>query len=280
MSFVVGTYEKGQSAAESLTFARYLLYQSLYWHHTARAVRAMLREAVKAALSNTKGGKGKAKDKNFRQEFEGLLSLTKDISNDVTVDGVLNLIKKWTDAQGIELVNMIKVRNYYKRILTIHSYPSPEEGKKSLLVRFRGVSNMVNFQKKLQEKIKEKYIDFISTTAASKVSLLAPDVTNKAVEILSEPKKIIFDCPEPVHGTSDILRFIPEPQRLQKNYFRRVKAGERVSEVWKQVYFKLMDIASKGRIFCHPDIKDTLMATLGPDRIQECLESVIKEFEH
>ena len=112
------------------------------------------------------------------------------------------------------------------------------------------------------------------------ISLLAPTITDKAIEILTLPKKIICDCPEPVHGTSDILRFIPEPQRLQKNYFRRVKAGERVSEVWKQVYFKLMDIASKGRIFCHPDIKDTLMATLGPDIIQECLESVIKEFEH
>ncbi len=46
----LGTYEKGQPAAESLTFARYLLYQALYWHHTERGVRAMLKEVVKPAL--------------------------------------------------------------------------------------------------------------------------------------------------------------------------------------------------------------------------------------
>jgi hypothetical protein len=236
----------------------------------------MLKEAVKSALS-TKGGKGKLKD--FLQEFEGLLCLNKEISNNITVDDVLNLIKKWTDAQGVELIEMIKVRNYYKRLLTIHSYPPPEEGKQSLLIRFRSVSKMKGFQKRLQEVITKRYTDFLSTTSAQKISLLAPNITNKTVEILSFPKKIICDCPEPTPGTSDILRFIPEPQRLQKNYFRRVKAGERVSEVWKQVYFKLLDIASKGRIFCHPDVKDTLMATLGPDVIQECLETVIKEYE-
>ncbi|MBI4649883.1 HD domain-containing protein [Candidatus Desantisbacteria bacterium] len=39
INFSVGCYEKGQTAAESLTFARYLLYQSLYWHHTVRSIR-------------------------------------------------------------------------------------------------------------------------------------------------------------------------------------------------------------------------------------------------
>ena len=110
---------------------------------------------------------------------------------------------------------------------------------------------------------------------------MAPEKTDKCVEILSTPKKIICDCPEPVYGASekDKLRFIPEPQRLQKNYFIRANIGERVSEVWREVYFKLMNIASKGRIFCHPDIRDTLMAVLGPDLIKNSLQSVIREFE-
>lgn len=49
-SLVIGVYERGKTAAESFAFGRYLLYQSLYWHHTARAIRAMLSEAIIQAI--------------------------------------------------------------------------------------------------------------------------------------------------------------------------------------------------------------------------------------
>jgi hypothetical protein len=56
--------------------------------------------------------------------------------------------------------------------------------------------------------------------------------------------------------------------------------GKRVSEVWHATYFKLMNIASKGRVFCHPDIRDTLMVALGPNGINECLSQMIKEYRY
>lgn len=296
-TFIVGTYEKGQSAAESLTFARYLLYQSLYWHHTARAVRAMLREAIKAALKKRReiidkidktsevniksASKKKRKGKyiTFKDDLEELIGVAKE-PRSVIVNDMLNLIEKWTDGEGKNIIEMIKHRNYYKRILTIHSSPLREEGKKDLLERFRDLYKRPDFQGKLQKKIKEKFENYVYATKYPKVSLLAQEKTDKTVEILSTPEKIICDCPEPIYGTSENLRFIPEPQRLQRNYLSRVTIGERVSEVWNQVYFKLMNISSKGRVFCHPDIRDTLMAAIGPDGIKECLESVIGEFEH
>ena len=109
------------------------------------------------------------------------------------------------------------------------------------------------------------------------MSKLSPEKTNKTIEMLTTPKKIICDCPSPNYGTSDKLRFISEPQRLQQNYFTRGTTGERVSEVWNEIYFKLMNIASKGRVFCHPDIRDTLMAALGPTGINDCLIKMIEE---
>ena len=284
-NLTIGTYEKGQSAAESLTFARYLLYQSLYWHHTSRAIRAMLREAVESATKQDSAIKKKvSKSKGFAQDFEELLDINK-WSHEVTIDNVLDLIKKCTDEDGKKLIEMIEQRNYYKRMLTIHIYSieeAEEQGKLSLLIRFRNVYKKTGFQKRLQDKIRESFQSQLYHLAPyAKVSLMAPEKTDKCIEILSTPKKIICDCPEPVYGAGekDKLRFIPEPQRLQKNYFVRANIGERVSEVWKEVYFKLMNIASKGRVFCHPDIRDTLMAVLGPDLIKDCLEHVINEFE-
>jgi len=156
-------------------------------------------------------------------------------------------------------------------------YPSPGEGKESPLDRFRGVYKETHFQESLQQEITEVFKNQLSVKDP-KVSLLAPEKTNKTIEILSTPKKIICDCPTPIYGTSEMLRFIPEPQRLQRNYLTRADAGERVSEVWDEAYFKLMNIVSKGRVFCHPDIRDTLMAAIGPDDIKRCLEKVIGRY--
>ena len=56
----------------------------------------------------------------------------------------------------------------------------------------------------------------------------------------------------------------------------RVSVGDRVSEVWQQVFFKLMEIASKGRVYCHPDVRDTVMAALGPEGVGAALGETIK----
>lgn len=277
-ALTVGTYEKGQSAAESLTFARYLLYQSVYWHHTARAATTMLRHAIRPALRTTKGT-GKQKT-SFYEAFDKLLGVSNEARN-ITTDAVLELVREWTDDQGRELIDMMKCRNYYKRVLTIHSYPAPEQGRNSFLARFRdSYRTKPDFEKDLQKRVQEAFSDYLRHTQAPRVSLLAPDKTNKTIELLDQPRTIICDCPEPIYGTSgaekDKLRFIPEPERLQKNYFVRADAGERVSQVWIEVHFRLMDIASKGRVFCHPEIRDTLMAALGPDGIEDCLDLEIK----
>jgi len=276
-TFTIGVYEKGQSAAESIIFARYLLYQSLYWHHTSRSIRAMLREALMPAV--VKKSKGRYGD--FFKAFDGLIGIDGEIKK-VTIKDVLKLIKKWTDDEGINLIEMIDKRNYFKRILTIHSY-SPEieeKGKKLFIEKFRELHLRKDFTRKLQKIILRRFNDALDhLTPDSKVSLMAQERIDRVTEVLCSPKKILCDCPDPVYGTVEKLRFIPEPQRIQKNYFIRNDIGERISAVWKEVYFRLINIASKGRIFCHPEIRDTLMAVLGPEIIKDCLEETIREFE-
>jgi HD superfamily phosphohydrolase/tRNA A-37 threonylcarbamoyl transferase component Bud32 len=61
----LGAYEKGQSAAEAMTFVRYQLYQALYWHHTVRAIRPMLRQVLRH-LGRSTGKTKKPLDKAFR----------------------------------------------------------------------------------------------------------------------------------------------------------------------------------------------------------------------
>jgi len=39
-----------------------------------------------------------------------------------------------------------------------------------------------------------------------------------------------------------------------------------------------MNIASKGRVYCHPEIRDSLMAALGPEGIKNCVDKVVSRF--
>ncbi|MFB0522558.1 MAG: protein kinase, partial [Candidatus Bathyarchaeia archaeon] len=46
----IGVYEKGRASAAAFSLARYLLYASVYWHHTSRIIKAMLQYAVAMIL--------------------------------------------------------------------------------------------------------------------------------------------------------------------------------------------------------------------------------------
>jgi len=271
-NFSVGSYEKGQTAAESLTFARYLLYQSLYWHHTARSIRVMLSSAVSDAMQNNKS-KSKV---NFVTEFYKLINIDTP-TLPITIDDMLNLISKNATNDGKELINLIKIRSYYKRIFTVHHLPSENGSPQSFLGKFRTASKKSDFNRKLQDEIKKVYHNYITHTQYPKVSLKAPEITDFTLEKLSEPNQILCDAPEPSFGTTkNRLRFIPEPQRLLQNYTSRQEAGNRVSDVWKQVYFRLMEITAKGRVYCHPQIRDNLMAVIGPEELKKIITRIIE----
>jgi HD superfamily phosphohydrolase len=290
---VLGTYEKGQSAAESLTFARYLLYQALYWHHTSRSVRVMWREILRRTLNpqhrvdgSTGPGSGKASPSSRKRVanrsgghalFDSIgdfLGLNGEPKN-VTVEAILDFVSELTDDSGRELLDLIKSRRYYKRILTVHRHIE-EEGKQPLLDRFRGSQGRGELESQLQAALRTKLIDHRRAVAGPRETALSPENADKAIALLESPGAILCDAPEPSIGTTaEKLRFIPEPKRLLRNYSSRLVVGERVSEVWQEVHHRLMNIASKGRVFCHPDVRDTLMAALGPEGIRTALEDVI-----
>jgi len=272
----LGVYEKGQSAGEALTFARYLLYQALYWHHSARAIRVMLQQATIAALATKRKGKG-GKEKTFNDEFINLLGVNSD-ARKITTDDVLNLIVEWTDNSGKEIIELLRQRRFYKRILTIHDERLRDEPGESTWEKLQRVRDRRKLQNELHEKIKREFITFISSGNYSKVSLLAEDKTDFTMTILEKENAILVDIPDPSYGADKPLKIMPEPQRLQRNYETRLVTSQRISEVWAGIHHMLMRIAAKGRIFCHPDARDTLMAALKPEDIKAILDSIIDKY--
>ena len=136
----------------------------------------------------------------------------------------------------------------------------------------------MGFNDAVQKGIRDLLETHLGQVEGPAASALAPARRSEVLGLLEEPGKILCDCPNASHGSNEKLRFIPEPQRLLRNYLSRVEVGERVSEVWEQVFGRLMNIAAKGRVFCDPRVRDTLIAALGPDSIRDCVRGLVEEF--
>jgi hypothetical protein len=246
----------------------------------------MLREAMTTALQQParqephKGASGKRTGKGAKVTFQGALERLLGVASmprPITAIDVLDLVGSCSDDLGKELIEGIKARNYYKRLITIHS-ELIESGRQSFVDQFREKSAKAGFNGALQVKIREKLSSHLAQVEGPAASSLAPARANEVLEILDKPGMILCDCPSPPYGSNEMLRFIPEPKKLQRNYFSRVEVGERASEVWQQVFFRLMNIAAKGRVFCDPRVRDTLMAALGPEPIRGIVKELVDKF--
>lgn len=330
---IIGVYEKGQTAAESFAFGRYLLYQSLYWHRTARAIRAMLNEAIIPAIlaDHTSlppivkkyipendllieekilrtykkqdlieySRKNKIKiNTNARKEeifkviinkqksitklpdymgFDGFLDTLTEYKLNLSIKNILTLIEQCTNEVGKKLIEMIKKRNYYKRIYTIHK---DDRGIYKIFTE-KVANNKKAYQKRLAEELKIKFKAklIVKQTELKKKgrsieSITLSDDRVSEVEIYLEDEKmlpIICDAPPEILGGKEFLRLIPEPYRHRDNYENRTEIGSNISTIYNNIYKELMQQSSKGRIFCIPKIRDSLLHLLKPKDIMDCV---------
>ena len=123
---------------------------------------------------------------------------------------------------------MIRKRDYYKRVLTVHSEFGQEEGKKTLLEQFRATAYQEGFNGLLQKKLRGRLEQYLSHVSGPQASSLSPACRSRALDMLAEPAMILCDCPKPPYGSREKLRFMPEPGRVLRNYISRASAGERV----------------------------------------------------
>ncbi len=270
-TFTIGVYRRAQAAAETLAFTRYLLYQSVYWHHTARAFISMLK-TVLISLTNS--------SKDFIEDFEDFLGV-KENPKRVNALQVLKFIKKFILGEDhndkknlLKIIDMIIRRNYYKRIFTIKSEKEDSQisGSEIFLEEYRRKKTDDSFQKNLREQIRAKFKEKNQTYVNKKI--IKEEQIKKTLTILNHQSSLICDYVDPklgIESKNQTLKIIPEPKYSYKN----IKYHN--SEVFKQVYGKLINIVSKGRIFCHPEIRDTLMQVLTLNDINDCIKDALKE---
>jgi hypothetical protein len=186
---------------------------------------------------------------------------------------VLDYFEKKVDPRGKELISLIRTRRYYKRIHTVHE----GSGGRIKLEEFRSATRRPGFNESLRVILHNRFESRLTAGQGPGASLLTPEKSGPALTILSRQRTILCDAPRPSIGAANQLLLVPEPQRLERNHSERHRSGERVSAVWNEVHARLMSIAAKGRVFCHPDLRDALLAALGPEGIEDCILEAMKK---
>ena len=102
---MVGVYEKGLSALESLLFAKYQMYRNVYWHHAVRSATAMYKRLVDGAL---RAG-----------------SLSAETLASYTDEGLLHEL---ASREPSPLLAALRERRLYKRLFECPAAELPPEG--------------------------------------------------------------------------------------------------------------------------------------------------------
>lgn len=283
----VGIHEKGRIPAEAVAFARYALFGTVYWHHTSRAAKAMLRRALSDAREAYS-------EKRLVREFrEMILARNSEIQQYLfriseTVmppeasqvlpgdrEQLLWLAKR-SSVIGSRLVNMLLERNLYRRISVISS--GRNRSLWDLVVKFadkHGPRGVLALEKYLQDQI----IDAIRGIDPSQrtYSVLEPEATDKTLALHAEDVPLILiDIPTNRPGTQIPLEYLPEADRYETLQEWQEPHGLEDSVVWRELYDRFLEAIGKIRVFGHPEVFKTIKAAVKKPQLEQTIKAGIR----
>lgn len=271
----IGIYEKGESVAQSIGLIRYLLYHSLYWHHTYRSIKSMIREILKRIPNKRKGRSLKYIGAFIKHIDDYNMNQIEPISEYV----FLRDLNKYLDSDGKEILKLLINRNFYKRIYTLHRtfMERHEEDTQFEKLRILSEKNKLgHFAKLLRKEIKDRFVDLTDKESEKTGSPTRSEII-KTKDKLDSEISIIVDIPKLKMGSELSFSIIPELESLKRSIEERMKASEYMRERWAKVYKTLFQSIQKIRIFCHPDIRRTIVNVLSYTEITNIVERTIRK---
>lgn len=291
----IGIHEKGKVPAEFFGFARYALFGTVYWHHTSRAMKAMLHMATWLALPET--DRRSREHINFRKEFEQFIlqnqrrvalqtDLFEDVGKDV-LEGVTYLhpldlsMLQWvydrTTQQGKELIRMLCSRNLFKRLLVVSGLKNQTLWRNmSNVARNFAPRDKIAFQRKAQRKL----VNIIENLNDSRrtTSVLDANITDALVARASNGEILfLIDIPSERRPADIELYFLPEKRIRNTTILQSEHTGLEDSLLWARMTESFQASVGKVRVFVHPDFDKTAAAALDRTEVEAVLESAYRQ---
>lgn len=300
----IGVHEKAKVPAEFVVMARYAMFSQAYWHHSVRAMKAMLYRATAALLVRLRASDG---DRSFRQSFEefvlslpgvmytgaseqrqqSLLTLLEqaeerqrtkvernplsDMGNLAASDvAVLRFLESWLEQYNLPeaaLLAQIANRQIFKRLFVFTRERSPQEWDR-MLTSWNSLDDKRKRTLMIElERIIVSELNKREGTEPETESLRPVDVERVLVAHTSGQPIILIDVPEVRTGSSVPLFYVVEAQRRALRKMDLVLGTTAQSDVWSDFGAKLHERAGKVRVFCHPEFVDVIEAVVeSPDK--------------
>jgi len=251
----LGIYDKGKVQAESIAFSRYILFKTVYWHHTTRAIKSMIHQAVwEVFYEEPRKNKGEIK-KELHDFIIKNLEAPQQFSSDYQT---LDWLEKNTSESGKRLLEMIQKRKIFKRLLVISKKENPDIW--TLLHPMRDPLWTGDRSLALQREFQSVVIEFLK--GISETNLENMKISKKEIDdiIARNNKEILFliDIPKE-RGSSNIsLEYFPESDHstFKESWKDPRSLGE--SEIWSYLTLHFNELVGNARVFVDPSIRDTI----------------------
>lgn len=293
----LGIHEKGRVAAECVAFARYAMFSQVYWHHTARACKAMLHRVVWEWLETIVPdwepkrtefhmfllwqGLPAAKQTSLFQEQQDnkqALSESQPVSwsqvNRGDREVLLWLYARTTEA-GRRIIEELLGRRLYKRVAVISNRHNVGLWTKLQKVAQRDIPTRLSFARQFQSMLRKKAEDSVRAAREEGRSLattgVTSDMVDEALRSLAQEATVLVDIPVSRDDFAEDLRYFSEVQHRHQlgDFVEPAKLDD--SAVWHLLAAQLHSLAGKVRIFIHPDAELLQKTVLRQNAIEKCL---------
>ena len=282
-SFSLAVYDKGRPCAESIAFVRYLMFASVYWHHTSRAYKSMMQYALKLYLETEP--KSVQQLRTEFPEFVVSLRASPPDGSDLGSGFVANTpvrnasesdleLLDWLHARSSQgsrtLLEMLSSRRLFKRLASLHYSNSPDskEGTAGEWGRFQDVASNWSLRLELSRHLQAALLRAIEKKAEARGSSSVIDERLQRFEDLMAPENlsILLDIP-PVKDMGVPLRFLKENTDRRYGDDSQPSALSDYSALWVGPIYDLFKSIAVVRVFCHPEVRDTIRAALDVESI-------------
>ena len=300
----VGVHEKGRVPAEFMTFAKYAMFNQVYWHHSVRAIKGMLARALNALIDylTIKDGKNKFRndfekyvlfginENNSSEQFELMFNIE---NNDVMKKesffekyigapisawdlATLKYFYRYMEKSKLpekELLEDIIERKLYKRIC-VFSYESDKDIWKSVVNEWKKYDSIQ------KNTIIKKFEKEILVAIGKKLDVEETKYLTKSEKELIEARidaglpLIIIDVPTDKPGSKVTLEYVLEEDRRQLRNSNRICGHSEKDEIWEEYAAKLHEKAGRIRVFCHPKYIEAVLSAINKDWIGQILNDL------
>lgn len=303
----IGVHEKGRVAAEFLTIARSAMFSQVYWHHTVRAMKAMLARAVQRIVVHI--ALDEERENRFVREFERFVmqlpgSLSPRMPQLVLVDpsskttreeptgpvsatenpgtlaatdaAVLVYLEEYMTVHGLrdaDLLRAIRSRALFKR-LYVWSLASDEGIGEELAETWNGLKprEKLNVYEVLEQSI-GRDVGAAATEYPDTITLTLDRVQDVKFRVQGRLPVLLIDVPASRPGSDIPLYYVREAERRGLRKDGSAVGRANASDTWNEYGRGLQKKAGKLRVFCHPIAVEAVEAAVTRDRFVELFES-------